>query len=246
MKAVALAAVAILLFIAGCFFAYDSSNNENDMNTQNSEDIDTLYHQDADQLHLRPNPNEPIVSFDGELEGTSVCPGSKSSIHAGCSYVVLFPNVSCTDVREEIVERIKKNQDPKSHKGKYKIIKDWKNSTLASRTTGDGTNYTDIFKFTYSNLRKENSADMIVGGNKGCRVTACSESQVMSLSDYSTNYCNLHNLYCQQKKTSNGLNNILDDDKVTPCKKQKHDLKDVVEKINFLGCPFHNVTQCTR
>jgi hypothetical protein len=30
----------------------------------------------------------------------------------------------------------------------------------------------------------------------GCAVTACSESQVTSIGDYGTNYCNLHDLYC--------------------------------------------------
>lgn len=30
----------------------------------------------------------------------------------------------------------------------------------------------------------------------GCQLTACSESQVTSYSDFSTNYCNLRNLYC--------------------------------------------------
>merc|ERR1712146_641558 len=30
----------------------------------------------------------------------------------------------------------------------------------------------------------------------GCTMSACSESQVTSVVDYSTNYCNLHDLYC--------------------------------------------------
>mmetsp|Transcript_9937 Transcript_9937/g.29219 ORF Transcript_9937/g.29219 Transcript_9937/m.29219 type:complete len:85 (-) Transcript_9937:111-365(-) len=29
-----------------------------------------------------------------------------------------------------------------------------------------------------------------------CEVSACSESQVFSIADFSTNYCNLHDLYC--------------------------------------------------
>ena len=30
----------------------------------------------------------------------------------------------------------------------------------------------------------------------GCSVSACSESQVFSIGDYGTNFCNIHDLYC--------------------------------------------------
>ena len=51
--------------------------------------------------------------------------------------------------------------------------------------TGDGK-YTDKFIYTFAST----------AGSTGCSVTACSESQVTSYIDYSTNYCNLKDLYC--------------------------------------------------
>ena len=53
------------------------------------------------------------------------------------------------------------------------------------RVTGD-KKYTDKFDFSFSPQ---------VGG-VGCVLSACSESQVTSVLDYSTNFCNLHALYC--------------------------------------------------
>jgi len=52
------------------------------------------------------------------------------------------------------------------------------------RSTGDGK-YTDKYDFHFD-----------ATSDSTCMVSACSESQVMSVLDYSTNYCNLHSLYC--------------------------------------------------
>merc|ERR1711988_1669131 len=59
------------------------------------------------------------------------------------------------------------------------------NSTVLStqRVTGDGK-YTDLQKFT------------LTTSGSGCSVAACSESQVFSILDFSTNFCDLHNLWC--------------------------------------------------
>ena len=53
-----------------------------------------------------------------------------------------------------------------------------------SRLTGN-KRYTDKMTFTFSNH-----------GTSSCAIEACSESQVFSIADFSTNYCNLRNLYC--------------------------------------------------
>merc|ERR1711862_1042164 len=53
----------------------------------------------------------------------------------------------------------------------------------ASRVTGDGK-YTDHIRF-----------DLTPNGDK-CNIAACSESQVTSVADFGTNYCNLKLLYC--------------------------------------------------
>lgn len=46
---------------------------------------------------------------------------------------------------------------------------------------------TDKMIFTFSDFP---------GSHPSCGIHACSESQVFSLKDFSTNYCNLRNLYC--------------------------------------------------
>jgi hypothetical protein len=54
---------------------------------------------------------------------------------------------------------------------------------LSKRLTGN-KKYTDLQRFDFSES----------GGD--CTMTGCSESQVTSVLDASTNYCNLHDLYC--------------------------------------------------
>ena len=58
-------------------------------------------------------------------------------------------------------------------------------STLwLNRTTAGAGSYTDRLELKFA-----------VAGS-GCQLDACSESQVTSYADFSTNYCNLHDLYC--------------------------------------------------
>ncbi|CAE7030663.1 unnamed protein product [Symbiodinium natans] len=52
-----------------------------------------------------------------------------------------------------------------------------------SRLTGD-KKYTDKMTITLADT------------NGKCMIMGCSESQVFSIFDFSTNYCNLRNLYC--------------------------------------------------
>ena len=51
------------------------------------------------------------------------------------------------------------------------------------RVTGD-LKYTDKINFLFTN------------SGSGCSIGACSQSQVTSIGDYSTNYCNSRMLYC--------------------------------------------------
>merc|ERR1712046_410661 len=58
------------------------------------------------------------------------------------------------------------------------------------RVTGTGEPccpgpYTDLIDFTF-----------VDASDGGCELFACSESQSQSISDFSTNYCNIRNLYC--------------------------------------------------
>ena len=65
--------------------------------------------------------------------------------------------------------------------GTYSIIEQGAKSLKGRRVTGDGK-YTDLYDFTFE------------ANPSGCFVTSCSESQVTSVLDFSTNFCNLHNL----------------------------------------------------
>jgi len=66
----------------------------------------------------------------------------------------------------------------------HAMDRDTRTTLRGNHLTGYG-HYTDKFIFTFTDA-----------SDGGCEVTACSESQVFSILDYSTNFCNLRNLYC--------------------------------------------------
>ena len=119
-------------------------------------------------------PTKPLRALRG---ASSACPGSPSLVHAKCKITVRFEQ-PCDVVEKLMAERVSAVHDCKSKPGTYKGS--WRSG---SRTTGDGK-YVDKFK---------NS--LAADGDGGCTLTACSESQSTSVIDYSTNYCNLRNLY---------------------------------------------------
>lgn len=105
------------------------------------------------------------------------CLGSPSRVHARCKLTVHFRD-SCKVVEPFMQARLDASHDCKSNPGTYRgSLQD------GTRTTGDGK-YTDRFRAIFT---------PVAGG--GCAMTACSESQVTSVIDYSTNFCNLYNLY---------------------------------------------------
>mmetsp|Transcript_2760 Transcript_2760/g.3440 ORF Transcript_2760/g.3440 Transcript_2760/m.3440 type:complete len:356 (-) Transcript_2760:316-1383(-) len=115
------------------------------------------------------------------------CPGSKSFVHAKCSMTVKFPGNSCQEVATEMIARINGEngwKDPHNG-GTYTLTSGSPQSSVLTtqRVTGNGK-YTDLQKFTLN------------GAGSSCEVDACSESQVFSVVDYSTNYCDLHLLWC--------------------------------------------------
>lgn len=107
--------------------------------------------------------------------------------------------------------------------GTYTILNDIYNSEeqitqiTGQRVTAD-RKYTDIFIFT---LEEDSS------GRDGCILSGCSESQVFSVLDYSTNYCNLRNLYCNNKYDG--------------CEVSRYDL-DYEE--TYIGCRENDASQC--
>lgn len=177
-----------------------------------------------------------VTMLQNMAGGTDIhCPGSNATIHAKCAMEVTFPNVDCVTVKDEIKHRILGDGgwlDPHNH-GMYMLLGETNDdddngegnvSTLtASRLTSD-KKYTDLFVFTFSpgadDDGRTNNADA------RCVVTACSESQVTSILDFSTNYCNLHNLYCN---TDDG------------CPIVEHDLT-YMER--YTSCRQRDVTKC--
>jgi len=131
-----------------------------------------------------------VVLVSATIALASKCPGSAAFIHASCS-VQADSATSCDNVMEEMKARIegqyKAWHDPHNN-GTYKILSEDKTELLVTRTSGaksfGGKTYTDKVLFELSQ-----SAD-------GCSVSACSESQGTSVGDFSTNYCNIRNLYC--------------------------------------------------
>ena len=132
------------------------------------------------------------------------CPGSPARVmHAGASLTAHFPH-SCDTVWAEVSARLRGAggwEDPHCQPGKcsppgiYMIERTMPAggsakspaapSTLwLNRTTGGPGSYTDRLELKFA-----------VAGS-GCQLDACSESQVTSYADFSTNYCNLHDLYC--------------------------------------------------
>jgi len=103
--------------------------------------------------------------------------------------VKVTAEASCQQVKEEIVARADGSTqggwvDPHNG-GKYTIIdasSDGNEITL-KRVTGNGK-YTDLILFTLS------------GSGATCTIEGCSQSQVFSVADFSTNYCNQRMLYC--------------------------------------------------
>ena len=72
--------------------------------------------------------------------------------------------------------------DPHNN-GSYVITNNATNLEL-SRTTGGAGTYTDHLAFAFTD------------SSSGCELSGCSASQVYSIKDFSTNYCNLRMLYC--------------------------------------------------
>jgi len=149
----------------------------------------------------------------------NACPGSPASLHAKCEMSIYFPDSTCEEVQEEILYRGKHFDgwmDP-HHNGSYQISSSTSDKVTGSRLTGDKL-YTDLFDFEFTTSEEKS----------GCRVVACSESQVNSVLDFSTNYCNLRMLYCN---SNDG------------CQTVKHDMA-YEENYGWGKCSQRTVSKC--
>jgi hypothetical protein len=75
------------------------------------------------------------------------------------------------------------------------------------RLTGDGK-YTDKIIFTFED------------SGSSCNVGACSQSQVFSIGDAGTNYCNMYSLYCSESGCHPLNNKLVYTEKVGKCTEQ--------------------------
>merc|ERR1712070_438727 len=116
---------------------------------------------------------------------TISCPGSASFAHAKATVSATFTE-DCATVKTEVVARAKGSADGSwtdpHNKGVYTVTSNSGSSIALSHLTGN-KKYTDKLLLTFSDT-----------ANGGCSLAGCSESQVFSVLDMSTNYCNLHDL----------------------------------------------------
>eukprot|EP00929_Paragymnodinium_shiwhaense_P024358 TRINITY_DN15011_c0_g1_i1.p1 TRINITY_DN15011_c0_g1~~TRINITY_DN15011_c0_g1_i1.p1 ORF type:complete len:475 (-),score=87.72 TRINITY_DN15011_c0_g1_i1:306-1730(-) len=135
---------------------------------------------------------ESEAEVKAEAARGTKCPGSRSWIHASCKVTVSVAS-PCADVAAEILARASHDQgwvDPHNG-GHYTILSHTATEINTERTTNPKTSvggkvYTD--KQTLTLIESSDHA--------ACLVKGCSESQGFSVKDFSTNYCNLRNLYC--------------------------------------------------
>eukprot|EP00756_Hemistasia_phaeocysticola_P030450 Hpha_TRINITY_DN16289_c0_g1::TRINITY_DN16289_c0_g1_i1::g.14344::m.14344 len=124
------------------------------------------------------------------------CPGSGASVHCGMR-ITTTAATSCANVKSEAQARVAgqyaKWHDPHNN-GTY-TAENYGGSVSFSRVTGNGK-YTDKMIFTLTDQ------------SDSCLIEACSESQVFSIGDMGTNYCDLKMLYCGAK---DGCKPVLND-----------------------------------
>jgi len=175
-----------------------------------------------------------MMSGQGVLADDSRCPGSKAWIsHAQTELDVTFSSNSCEEVKTVIVNRANGSQngqwvDP-HNKGKYTVLSNDGDTVELQRETGNGK-YTDKMTFT------------LTTSGEGCAVFACSESQVTSVKDFSTNYCNLHDLYCSDAGCNAlaGETALSYDEKITECSSGQHSSSDCYQTTttSLVRLPF--------
>mmetsp|Transcript_807 Transcript_807/g.915 ORF Transcript_807/g.915 Transcript_807/m.915 type:complete len:168 (+) Transcript_807:119-622(+) len=119
-------------------------------------------------------------------------------LRAGCNLTIDFKN-SCADVQKEITRRVDGQPDSwhdPHNNGNYALLGITRNGSKDKYSlerksgTGSKTVYTDSVEFIFENSPDENI----------CHVEASSNSQVFSILDFGTNFCNMNNLYSSDKE----------------------------------------------
>eukprot|EP00392_Amoebophrya_sp_AT5.2_P006362 g6374.t1 len=152
------------------------------------------------------------------------CPGSRAWIHHASCAATFEMNADCDLVKDEVLARVEgKNgwEDPHNH-GKYSVLHDDPKKKILSlqRDTNSTPKYTDLMLLTFISTAEDTT----------CSVSACSESQITSYLDFSTNYCNLRNLLCGSKTSG--------------CKTAKHAELEIV-KQDLDDCAQSDAMKCS-
>merc|ERR1719453_808176 len=111
------------------------------------------------------------------------CPGSPAAVHAGIK-ITATAQASCAVVKAEMEARLAGENGwyDQHNRGTY-TKQSYGGDVSAARVTGDGK-YTDKMIF-----------DLTDDGSN-CKIEGCSQSQVFSIADMGTNYCEVKLLYC--------------------------------------------------
>ena len=149
------------------------------------------------------------------------CPSTPAWGPAAGMQITTMATASCGNVADEIKARVNAQSnglwhDPHNN-GKY-TLENYGGTLSTSRVTGDGK-YTDKQIFTLTPTPD----------GKSCKIEACSRSQVTSIFDKGTNYCDLKMLYC-------GKND--------GCKPVKNDFPVATEKTEKFSSASVDLTAC--
>jgi hypothetical protein len=124
-------------------------------------------------------------------------------IRAGCNLTTDFSN-SCSDVQSEISQRVfgqtNKWHDPHNN-GSYSFVGlPSKEKSILQRVSGTGSKvkYIDSIELTFEPSQNDDK----------CRMSAKSSSQVFSILDFGTNFCNINNLYCTDNKACQSFGDL--------------------------------------
>jgi len=158
-------------------------------------------------------------------EGRMKCPGSPSWIHAKAE-VQAFASLPCASVKEEILARVSAQgqdwHDPHNG-GTYKLLGESKSggstyTILGQPSSGTGNLELELSRTTANGKYMDKMVFTLTDLNTDCMIEACSESQVTSVADFSTNYCNLRMLYCSSADGCKTVKNdfAVEETEVTP------------------------------
>lgn len=167
-------------------------------------------------------------SFMGSLKTASsdkVCPGSGAFLHHAKCQATFSVDRKCADVVKEIHNRINGlNGWVDMHNGGHytyegEVKPNSYGGIEVQRKTGNGK-FTDKMVIGFESTKTGQS----------CDVRGCSESQITSYMDYSTNYCNVRTLICGSAEGC------------PVADKTNGDF--VVMKETLQDCDYHDKAQC--